>query len=71
MKVKRELFRLDIERMAAEVQQAHLCREDDPEDLRVPRPFTRRPRPNTALISEACERKKAAKSKRRRVWNDG
>lgn len=42
---------------AERVREAHIRREDAPSGFLEPRPFKRRPRPKTALIAEACQRK--------------
>ncbi len=48
----------DLENHAAKVQQDHVDRLDVPWDTPlVPRPFKRRPRPQTAIIARAARRK--------------
>lgn len=46
-----------LERLIAEVQADHVARLDVPEGNLQPKPFTPRPRPNTALIAQAAQRK--------------
>lgn len=48
----------DVEALAEEAQQNHIHRLDVPWDtLLVPRPYRRRPRPQTAIIARAAQRK--------------
>lgn len=48
----------DIEALAEEIQQRHARRLDGPDSIpMVPRSFKPRPRPQTAIISEAAQRK--------------
>lgn len=48
--------------LVAEVQYEHVLRLDTPTDDLVPKPYSRRRRPNTALISQACAAKAAARA---------
>jgi hypothetical protein len=49
---------MNLEALSTEVQQNHIHRLDVPTDtLLVPRPFRHRPRPQTAIIARAAQRK--------------
>lgn len=48
----------DIESLAEEIKQRHALRLDSPDSIpMVPRPFKPRPRPQTAIIARAAQRK--------------